>query len=123
MESSVVKTKLSDYEDEVSEPDDGVCGVIDNNLGLSSYWWILPFIQLFLYLLLFSLQTLCNLATVLSFITIHSINTFYFNFSLWVWLVFALVSMTYCRIGQSTNVTFLIFTLDSINIIYKLNVI
>lgn len=122
MESSVVKTKLSDYEDEVSEPDDGVCGVIDNNLGLSSYWWILPFIQLFLYLLLFSLQTLCNLATVLSFITIHSINTFYFNFSLWVWLVFALVSMTYCRIGQSTNVTFLIFTLDSI-IIYKLNVI
>ena len=112
MESSVVKTKLSDYEDEVSEPDDGVCGVIDNNLGLSSYWWILPFIQLFLYLLLFSLQTLCNLATVLSFITIHSINTFYFNFSLWVWLVFALVSMTYCRIGQSTNVTFLIFTLD-----------
>ena len=122
MESSVVKIKLSDYEDEVSEPDDGVCGVIDNNLGLSSYWWILPFIQLFLYLLLFSLQTLCNLATVLSFITIHSINTFYFNFSLWVWLVFALVSMTYCRIGQSTNVTFLIFTLDSI-IIYKLNVI
>ena len=122
MESSVVKTKLSDYEDEVSEPDDGVCGVIDNNLGLSSYWWILPFIQLFLYLLLFSLQTLCNLATVLSFITIHSINTFYFNFSLWVWLVFALVSMTYCRIGQSTNVTFLIFTLDS-SIIYKLNVI
>ena len=122
MESSVVKTKLSDYEDEVSEPDDGVCGVIDNNLGLSSYWWILPFIQLFLYLLLFSLQTLCNLATVLSFITIHSINTFYFNFSLWVWLVFALVSMTYCRIGQSTNVTFLIFTLYSI-IIYKLNVI
>ena len=122
MKSSVVKTKLSDYEDEVSEPDDGVCGVIDNNLGLSSYWWILPFIQLFLYLLLFSLQTLCNLATVLSFITIHSINTFYFNFSLWVWLVFALVSMTYCRIGQSTNVTFLIFTLYSI-IIYKLNVI
>ena len=122
MESSVVKTKLSDYEDEVSEPDDGVCGLINNNLGLSSYWWILPFIQLFLYLLLFSLQTLCNLATVLSFITIHSINTFYFNFSLWVWLVFALVSMTYCRIGQSTNVTFLIFTLDSI-IIYKLNVI
>ena len=91
---------ISDYEDDVSDSDDGVCGIIEDNLGLSSYWWIIPFLQLFVYLLLFSLQMLCNLATVLSFITIHSINTFYFNFSLWVWLVFALIAMTYCRIGQ-----------------------
>ena len=84
----------------MSDPDDGVCAIIEDNLGLSSYWWIIPFLQLFVYLLLFSMQMLCNLATVLSFITIHSINTFYFNFSLWVWLVFALIAMTYCRIGQ-----------------------
>ena len=68
-----------------------------------SSWWARltsPLLQLFVYLLLFSLQTLCNLATVLSFITIHSINTFYLNISLWIWLVFALTALTYCRIGQ-----------------------
>ena len=81
--------------------EDGVCSIMENNLGLASYWWIIPFIQLFVYLLLFSLQTLCNLATILRFITINSINTFYLNFSLWIWLVFALTAMTYCRIGKS----------------------
>ena len=84
----------------MSDPDDGVCAIIEDNLGLSSYWWIIPFLQLFVYLLLFSMQMLCNLATVLSFITIHSINTFYLNISLWIWLVFALTALTYCRIGQ-----------------------
>ena len=44
---------------------EGVCGLIEINLGLRSYWWIIPIVQLFLYLVLFSLQTLCNLATIL----------------------------------------------------------
>ena len=27
------------------EADDGLCGVMEANLGLASYWWILPFVQ------------------------------------------------------------------------------
>ena len=94
----------SEFSPNIEVLEDGVCSIIEHNLGLASYWWIIPFIQLFVYLLLFSLQTLCNLATILRFITINSINTFYLNISLWTWLVFALIAMTYCRIGKLTVV-------------------
>ena len=72
-----------------------------SNLGLSDYWWIIPCVQLAFYLFLFSLQTLCNLVTFLRCITITSINTFYLNFSLWVWLVFLILATTYCAEGRN----------------------
>ena len=75
-----------------------------SNLGLSEYWWIIPLIQLSFYLLLFSLQTLCNLVTFLTCITITSINTFYPNISLWLWLLFLILATTYCGEGQSPDI-------------------
>ena len=72
-----------------------------SNLGLSDYWWIIPCVQLAFYLFLFSLQTLCNLVTFLTCIAITSINTFYLNFSLWVWLVFIILATTYCAEGRT----------------------
>ena len=73
-----------------------------SNLGLSDYWWIIPLIQLSFYILLFSLQTLCNLVTFLRCITITSINTFYLNISLWLWLLFLILATTYCGEGQTS---------------------